>query len=101
MFFMPSEESTSRLRAMATVKREFLVRSNVIEADEKLTRRELNGKVQELSQTERKALEARMQNRLDRLEELMDGESKSFDQPRAEPEDLIEDVYLPVVRHES
>jgi len=98
---MPSVESTSRLRAMVTAKREFLVRSNVIDANESLTRRELNEKIHELSQTERKALEARMQNRLDRLEKLMDGESKSFDQPRAEPGDLIADVYLPVLRRES
>jgi len=83
-----------RLRVCYRTKREFLAEHNVIGDNEYPARERLTQLIGQLVYGERQALEARLNDRLTRLNELMEGERKTFDEPAAEPTDLVAEVRL-------
>lgn len=88
-------EDLRRLRVTDRTKHEFLVEHNVIADDYHPSREEIRQLVGRLVYSERQALESRIEQRLQRLEELMDGEVKRFDEPAVEHGDLVSGVRIP------
>jgi len=83
-----------KLRVSYRTKREFLVEHNVIGPHEYPSRGEMRRLHGQLAHYERQTLQARLNERLTRLCELMDGERKQFDEPAVEHNDLTSGVRL-------
>ena len=84
-----------RLRVSYRTKREFFVDHNLIAEGEYPSRGEMRRLHERLAHNERQALQARLNERLTRLGELMDGERKTFDEPEVEHSDLVAGVRIP------
>lgn len=84
-----------RLRVINRTKHEFLIEHNVIEEGYHPSREEIKRLYGKLVYSERQALESRINERLERLDDLMDGEIKRFDEPAVEHGDLVSGVRIP------
>jgi len=89
-----SPEATSQLRVKHETMREVAEECNLVDPRERLTHGELRDRLQTLCPAERRVLHSRLRNRLRRLNELMDGQRKTFDAPRATGVNLTDEVIL-------
>lgn len=71
---------------------EFLTNHNVIEDSDRVTREEIEDAIRRLTPAEREVLHERLHENRKRLTDLMDGDRKQFDEPRAVEDDLIDDA---------
>lgn len=83
-----------KLRVSYRTKREFLIERNVIQSHEYPSREQVRECIGRLVHSERNVLQRRLATRLERLDELMNGERKTFDEPAVEHSDLIAGVRL-------
>jgi len=90
----PSPEDVTRLRATHRTQYEFAVEAGALPADRPVTRAEVREAVLHLTAYERRALQSRIRRRLDKLDDLMVGEAKSYASPRGRPSDMPADVSL-------
>lgn len=96
-----SPEDATRLRVTFRTHLECVEEFNALDPEDldgPPTRADVREAMTELTLYEQKAVQTRTRHRLARLEELFEGEAKSFSEPRASHEDLIPEVVLPRCR---
>lgn len=85
-------EQEVKLRATYSIKFDTLVEFGVLDADSTPTRRALNEYVHSLGRQEQKILERRLNDAMDRVDDILEGDQQSFDEPHIEHEDLVDGV---------
>lgn len=91
-----SPEDAQRLRTTHRVRVEVLTEFNALdESDAPFTRQQVREAWDDLTPPERAELHRRTRRRLGQLNELMDGDSESFEGPAVEHEDLVDGVRVP------
>jgi len=93
----PTPEEVAKLRVQHQTIVEFLYEANVL-AEPRATRHGVREKVRRLSQMERDALHTRLKRNMDRLDELMATDTKTFENPYVEHADLVSGVRIPNFR---
>jgi hypothetical protein len=91
-----SPEDAQQLRTVHRVRVEVLTEYNVLDEDEApFSRDDVRVAWEDLTQEERTELHRRTRSRLRELNDLMDGDSESFEAPAVEHGDLVDGVRIP------
>lgn len=83
-----------KLRVTYDIKRDYLRERNVID-ESVTTRRDLNEAIHNLDAMERRVLERRLDDALERVDEMFEDEQKTFDHPKVTHSDLVDGVRIP------
>jgi hypothetical protein len=93
-----SPEQATKLRVIYRVQHEFLIEHNALPDEETVSRRRIRDAAERLCHSERTAMRERVSRNLQRVETLMDGQRKQFDEPAVRHADLHASVTIPEFR---
>jgi len=88
----PAEDT--RLRVKFDTEYEFLLERNLFGPEDAVSHRDIHEAKQHLAPWERKALDKRMRDRMERLDELLAETRKTYTAPKVRHEDLVSGVNL-------
>jgi hypothetical protein len=89
-----SQADVTELRIRYRTEYEFAVERNCIDDGAYVSQADIRAAIQSMSASERRVLRSRLRRKFRKLDDLTQGTRKTFDEPYATPDNLVDGVQL-------